>query len=511
MAVIRLIFLAIVLMLKGAGLATFWLLRSLFRVCRRGLMAAFRRRSVTHGSARWATFLETWRGGAFGGNGIILAKRFGRYIRLNRPGYALVVAKTRAGKGTGIIVPSILSAKGSVIVTDVKAENYDTTQRHRRRLGPVFRLDVIDPEESDCWNPLGMVRVGSIHEPDDALALANLLIVEDANAAKHWDYKAQELLAALIIYVLRRYPDRPELQTLAKVKSLLALGVDGLAEALEDADTLGSTTLRNVASALRGSGGTDEVHSIVSNADKALVLFEADRPGGMVTRGTDFSMNVFKQSVASLYIIVEEDKLSVYGTFLRVVIGSALMAQTRNKADVPADKPLFIIDEAAAVGRIPELETGAGYLAAYARLLFIFQDMNQIERTYAKGKSVIANAGAFVAFGVRELDTAKRLSEMIGRTTEISHSQGVSQANTALLQHQASTGRSETGRPLMDPSEILRMDERELLLWIDGVRHPMKVRKIQFFREWRYANMWDYWRGDKKRGRRTIYRFRTDP
>lgn len=511
MDVIRLIVMAIALILKGTGKAAFWLLRSLFRMSRLGVRAAFRPRSVTHGSARWATYWETWRGGAFGGDGIILAKRFGRYIRLNRPGYALVVAKTRAGKGAGIIIPSILSARGSVVVTDVKAENYDVTNRHRRRLGPVFKLDIIDPEASDCWNPLSMVRIGTIHEPDDALALGNLLIVEDSQGARHWDYKAQELLAALIIYVLRKYADRPELQTLAKVKSLLALGVDGLAEALEDAGTFGSTTLTNVANAVRGSGGTDEVRSILSNADKALVLFESNRPGGMVTRATDFSMDVFKQSTASLYIMVEEDKLAVYGTFLRVVIGSALMAQTRNKGDTPAHKPLFIVDEAAAVGRIPELETGAGYLAAYARLLFIFQDLSQIEKTYTKGKSVIANAGAFAAFGVRDLETAKRLSEMIGRKTEVSHSQGISQANTALLNHQESSGRSETGRPLMDPSEILRMDQRELLLWIDGIRHPMKVRKFEYFREWRYANMWDYWRGHGGSQRRTIYRYRTDP
>ncbi len=498
MTVINLIFALLSNALVWGGKTAFWLLRWLYRSARAGFVWAIRPKSVTHGSARWATAWEMWRGGAFGGHGIILGKRLGCFFRLNLPGYALLVAPARAGKGTGVIVPSILSCKGSVIVTDIKAENYDVTQRDRRKLGPVFKLDLSDPEASDCFNPLEQIRVGDIHEADDALALANLLVDEELNGAKHWDFKARELLQGLIIYVCRRYASRPELRTLAKIKSMTALGVEGLIEVLDDAAELGSPTLRDIVASLRGHKGTDEIRSIVSNADKALLLFASDRPGGLVTRQSDFSMALFKQRTASLYLIVEEEKLAVYGSFLRVMLGSALMAQMRDKEVIPQHKTLFVIDEAAAIGRIPELETGAGYLAAYARLLLVFQDFNQIERTYPKAKSIIANATALVAFGVTELDTAKRLSEMIGRKTEVSHSDGVSQASTALISHQASIGRSETGRALLDPSEILRMPGDEALVFLTGVRHPIKARKIVYFRERRYKGRWDYWRGFKK-------------
>jgi type IV secretion system protein VirD4 len=498
MTVIKLIFAIMSHALIWGGKTAFWLLKWLYRSARAGFAWALQPRSVTHGSARWATAWEMWRGGAFGGHGIILGKRMGRFFRLNRSGYALLVAPTRSGKGTGVIIPSILSSRGSVIVTDIKAENYDVTQRDRRRLGPVFKLDLSDPEASDCFNPLDQIRVGDIHEADDALALANLLVDEELNGAKHWDFKARELLQGLIIYVCRRYADRPELRTLAKIKVMTALGVEGLIEVLDDASDLGSPTLRDIVASLRGHKGTDEIRSIVSNADKALLLFASDRPGGLVTRQSDFSMALFKKRTASLYLIVEEEKLAVYGTFLRVMLGSALMAQMRDKEVIPKHKTLFVIDEAAAIGRIPEIETGVGYLAAFCQLLIAFQDFPQLERTYPKAKSIIANATALVAFGVNELDTAKRLSEMIGRKTEVSHSEGVSQASTALLKHQASTGRSETGRALLDPSEILRMPGDEALVFLTGVRHPIKGRKIVYFRERRYRGRWDYWRGFKK-------------
>lgn len=72
-----------------------------------------------------------------------------------------------------------------------------------------------------------------------------------------------------------------------------------------------------------------------------------------------------------------------------------------------------------------------------------------------------------------------------------SHSEGVSQASTALLKHQASTGRSEAGRALLDPSEILRLSGDEASVFLTGVRHPIKGRKIVHFRERRYRGRWD--------------------
>ncbi len=93
-------------------------------------------------------------GGAWGGNGLILGKRLWRYVRFNREGYVLLVARTRSGKGASVIVPSILSAKReSLFILDPKAENFAVTQRERRRHGKVWALDFIQPALSDCFTP----------------------------------------------------------------------------------------------------------------------------------------------------------------------------------------------------------------------------------------------------------------------------------------------------------------------------------------------------------------------
>ena len=85
---------------------------------------------------------------------------------------------------------------------------------------------------------------------------------------------------------------------------------------------------------------------------------------------------------------------------MRVMVGLSLHAVARvGKAGVAADRPLFMLDEAAALGHIPELEDGMGHLRAYARAVIIFQDLGQLQAVYRKWRSLLANASCLDAFG----------------------------------------------------------------------------------------------------------------
>lgn len=86
------------------------------------------------------------------------------------------------------------------------------------------------------------------------------------------------------------------------------------------------------------------------------------------------------------------------------------------KTRIGADRPLFLLDEAAALGHIPELEEGTGHLRAYARAVIIFQDLGQLQAVYRKWRSLLANARCQVAFGVNDEETAELWSKMIGET-----------------------------------------------------------------------------------------------
>ena len=57
--------------------------------------------------------------------------------------HLMTFAPTGSGKGRGIIIPTLLSYPGSVVVIDPKGENYKVTARRRREMG--HQVVVLDP------------------------------------------------------------------------------------------------------------------------------------------------------------------------------------------------------------------------------------------------------------------------------------------------------------------------------------------------------------------------------
>ena len=58
------------------------------------------------------------------------------YIRHDGPEHVLCFAPTRSGKGVGLVIPTLLTWAGSVIVHDIKGENHGLTAGWRARFLP---------------------------------------------------------------------------------------------------------------------------------------------------------------------------------------------------------------------------------------------------------------------------------------------------------------------------------------------------------------------------------------
>src|SRR5262249_9079758 len=156
---------------------------------------------------------------------------------------------------------------------------------------------------------------------------------------------------------------------------------------------------------------------------------------------------------------------------------------------------LLLLDEAAALGRIAPLEEGIGYLATYMKIVMLFQDLDQLERTYPKARSIIANAACKVAFNVSDYETARMLADSIGHTTILSHPPGQSKANVDVVRHQLNEGASESARYLIDPSEIMRQPaDHVLVLMPRQVRYPIRGKKVRYYEEGRWRGKFDSWR-----------------
>ncbi|MCK1449604.1 type IV secretory system conjugative DNA transfer family protein [Bradyrhizobium sp. 35] len=446
------------------------------------------------GTARFATRWELLWSGVRRGNGPIVGRKGRSFLRFNKDGMITVFAPMGAGKGVGIVIPNLLEYRGSVVCTDIKGENSAITRRRREQMGVVRLLNSSNPETSDHFNPLDQIRVGTFHERDDAEALARLMIVPDDKSG-HWDAKAEGLLACLIVHVMRL---EPECRNLAQVRSLSTLPPESLQELLKTIATSGPRAAAEIAASFLSMDGSEEFRSVLSNAEKATRVWTAGGPAGEISRYSDFDLANLVRQVKTIYLVVDEEKLDIYAGFLRVMVGSVINALTRAKnLPRPKAKVLLLLDEAAALGNLEPLERGIGYLRAYCTPLLVFQDMSQLRSIYRRAGSFLANATCKVFFNVADLDAARFVSEIIGHTTSVSRSEGVSHSSHDLLRQHHSLGQSEAARWLLDPSEIMRLPGTRVIVLYrsDILRFPVLASKVNY-RSWcnlRWLGWYDTW------------------
>ena len=128
--------------------------------------------------------------------------------------------------------------------------------------------------------------------------------------------------------------------------------------------------VRSVAARLQSSLDSEEGRNLLSNLTKGTEIWSEGGGLGRIARRSDFNLERdVVGRVATLFVSVPEDMKAVYAPFMRVMVGLGLHAVTRaGKVAVAAERPLFMLDEAAALGAIPELEEGMGHLRAYVSI-----------------------------------------------------------------------------------------------------------------------------------------------
>lgn len=166
---------------------------------------------TTYGSARWASVRDIRCAGLFDAAGVFLGRAGPRYLRHDGPEHVMAFAPTRSGKGVGLVVPTLLGWTGSVIVHDIKGENWQLTAGWRRRFSHCLLFNPTEPR-SARFNPLLEVRRG-IDEVRDVQNIADILVdpiittdrrayhvqlestATTAMAALSWTYPQDELIA----------------------------------------------------------------------------------------------------------------------------------------------------------------------------------------------------------------------------------------------------------------------------------------------------------------------------
>jgi type IV secretion system protein VirD4 len=333
----------------------------------------------------------------------------------------MVVAPTRTGKSTRLVVPNLLRWNGPAVVTSVKRDVYDLTVARRSHFGPVALFDPSGATglASVRWSPL----LSAVTFPDatkTATWLADAAAVEDRHeAAKFWETLATKLLAPLL------YAAANTGRTITDVSHWVDRSafddVAGILDQLGDADaTAAWQAIKELPHETRGS--------VLGTAMAIFRAFGSPRVRAATSctpqdTGDD-TLNVARllKDNGTLYLVSPEYEQAelrpLFVALVQAVYRAAVEVSANLLDGAPLNPPLLLmLDEAGNIAPLQSLPkiaaTGAGQGIT---LMTIWQDRAQIRELYREAeRTLISNHTTTVWLpGSQDLDTLKLLSDLIG-------------------------------------------------------------------------------------------------
>ncbi|MGH6873310.1 MAG: conjugal transfer protein TraG [Rhizomicrobium sp.] len=441
---------------------------------------------VTYGSARWATGKEVRAAGLLEPDGVVLGRWKHDYLRHDGPEHVLCFAPTRSGKGVGLVIPTLLTWPGSVIVHDIKGENWTLTAGWRRRFGRVLLFDPTNPESSP-YNPLLEVRRGDA-EVRDVQNIADILVDPEGALERrnHWEKTSHSLLVGAILHVLYAEPNK----TLAGVANFLSdpkRPIETTLSAMMTARHLGDRPHPVVASAAREllNKSENERSGVVSTAMSFLGLYR-DPVVAKVTSRCDWRIADLVEDTGptALYLVVPPSDISRTKPLVRLIlnqIGRRLTEKLEAKAR--RHRVLLMLDEFPALGRLDFFESALAFMAGYGLKSFLIaQSLNQIEKAYGANNAILDNCHVRVAFATNDERTAKRVSDALGTATEMRAMKNYAGHRLSPWLGHLMVSRQETARPLLTPGEVMQLPPADELVLVSGVA-PIRAKKARFYKD----------------------------
>jgi type IV secretion system protein VirD4 len=212
--------------------------------------------------------------------------------------------------------------------------------------------------------------------------------------------------------------------------------------------------------------------------------FISDQQIKVSTAASSFSLEKLRDEPMTVFLIAPD--VETNATWLRLVITSAMKA-LKNRANVltpPKHRCMFLIDEFGSMGQIADIPRDIAQMSGLGLdFTLIVQNLGQLKDHYGEAAktTILGNCGYQWFCFIKELETAKYLSESLGkktvRTTGTSTSQGTSGEHPT---SGTSTTYGETGRDLLTPDEILNLG-RDAAILLNPSTHPHYLRTLDYF------------------------------
>jgi type IV secretion system protein VirD4 len=439
----------------------------------------YKKKESVHGDARWASEKDIKKAGLRAKKGLMLGQDKKGYFIASGFQHALLFAPTGSGKGVGFVIPNLLFWEESVIVHDIKLENFDLTSGWRKkRKQKVYLWAPADPDgHTHCYNPLDWISNKPGQMVDDVQKIANLILPEK----EFWQNEARSLFVGVVLYLLA-VPEKTK--SFGEVVRTMRSDdvVYNLAVVL---DTIGKyihpVAYMNIAAFLQKAD--KERSGVISTMNSGLELW-ANPLIDTATATSDFNIQNFKKERTTVYVGLTPDNIKRLEPLMQVFYQQATEFLTRkipNKKEEPYGV-LFMMDEFPTLGKMEQFKTGIAYFRGYnVRLFLIIQDTEQLKGTYEEAgmNSFLSNSTYRVTFAANNMETANLISQLCGNKTV----EQTSQNKPKFLDFNPASRSlhvSEVQRALLLPQEVILLPRDEQIVLIESFP-PIKSKKIKYF------------------------------
>jgi type IV secretion system protein VirD4 len=347
-------------------------------------------------------------------DGIVIGKSDdGKYYVDDGYQNVLLLAPTGYGKGVGFVIPNLLLSDDSMIVHDIKMENYVLSSGWRASQGhSIFVWEPLNPKRMTCrYNPLDWISLNDDQMITDIEKIALLLIPECPHRT-HLCRPLRSLLTACILYLIA-HDERP--RTFGEIVRIL----------MHDISDLFTKCV---------NGHHDHLHPLGKNLISYFVSMEHDKFAELVlkllsrlelwqnplidyaTSKSDFDIADFKTRKKTLYVGLQPKDVILLKPLMNFFYSHVLDRLAHYPEDSAASHgTILCLDEFAGIGKISGMLQLLPYSRGYrTKLLLIAENLSQIKNVYGEdGMNIItSNTATKISYGTNDYHTAETIAKL---------------------------------------------------------------------------------------------------
>lgn len=439
-----------------------------------------------YGNAHWATEKEIRAAGLLKKQGAILGRFKRKFLVYDGYEHVLFYAPTGSGKGVGLVIPNLLFCQDSMIIHDIKGENYEITSGYRKNvLGQEVYILNFASFTSSKYNPLDFISTDRAKMVDDVQKISSIIIPEQ----DFWNNEGRALLNAILLCFCT-VKDRPI--TFSNVLKFIQSDnfVYQLSVIMDEAGgIMHNIAYMNFASYLQKA--ESEQGSVKSTLlSKLNNIFNISQVKA-ATSGSDFSFYNMKKKKTTVYIIAPPSDMQKIAPLMQIIYQQACGILTEKMPDKKEDPHgvTMLVDEFPTLGKMMLFKEGIAYFRGYrVRLILIAQDTEQLKKTYEEAgmNTFISNSKYRGTYSANTISTAEYVSKTIGYTSIKDLSKNAPKF-LDFNPFSRTVSESEVQRALILPDEVMQLDPEKEILLVEG-QPAIFADKIRYYLEKFFKN-----------------------